>query len=250
MKHLSEFWRSTLRYTLATFIGIVLTFGTAFAQQRYEQKKTKRTTAVMVVHSLSYFGASIETHIKELEKRDSLNQIVWNDWETDKRLPEDTLRLFTNSLLHRDFRGENNTAESVFRSNIETWINIGNGEFIELVGRCFAARHIINQICEEMEEEKRQLWYTYMKTMYYTDSPAQSVQEVVDRVFRSPELRCFILKQNTQYIPVLKIVLMAMGEQIERIKQLMHISNEELSQFGLNTQKEYILDPTLSDDSE
>ncbi len=250
MKHLSEFWRSTLRYTLATFIGIVLTFGTAFAQKRYEQKKTKRTAAVMVVHSLSSFCARIDTHIKDLEKRDSLNQIVWNDWETDKRLPEDTLRLFTNSLLYRYLNGVDNTAESVFRSNIETWINIGNGEFVELVGTCFAAKHIINQMCEEMEEEKRQLWYTYMNTMFYTDNPAQSVQEEVDRVFRSSELRCFIRKQNTQYIPALKLGLMAIGEHIERIKQLMHISDEELSQFGLNTQKKYIFDPTLSDDSE
>ncbi len=250
MKHLSEFWRSTLRYTLATFIGIVLTFGTAFAQKRYEQKKTKRTAAVMVVHSLSYFGASMDTHIKELEKRDSLNQIVWKDWETDKRLPQDTLRLFTNSLLNRDFYGENNTAESVFRSNIETWINIGNGEFIELVSHCFAARHLINQMCEEMEEEKRQLWYTYMNTMFYTDNPTQSAQEEVDRVFRSPELRCFIQKQHQLYIPSLKICLMAMGEQIERIKQLMHITDEELQQFGLNTQREYIIELTPSDDSE
>ncbi len=248
MKHLSEFWRSTLRYTLATFIGIVLTFGTAFAQQRYGQKKTERMAVLMVIGNLNYFCESLDTHIKDLEKRDSLNQIVYNDWETDKRLPEDTLRLFIESLLYRDMKLESNTAELVFSSNIEKWINIDNGEFIEMVGNCFAFKHHVVKIRQEMDEEKQRLISTCMKTMVYTDNPIQSVQERVDWIFRSPEFCWFIRGQHQLYISMLKLDLMMLQELNERNKQRMQVTNEELKEFGLYTQKEY--DPTPSDDSE
>lgn len=245
MKHLSEFWRSTLRYTLATFIGIVLTFGTAFAKQHYGQKKTDRMAVLMVIGDLNYFCESLDTHIKDLEKRDSLNQIVWNDWKTDKRLPEDTLRLFIESLLYRDIKYENNVAELVFSSNIEKWINIDNGKFIDMVGNCFAFKHHVDKIRQEMYEEKQRLMYTYMKTMYYTDNPTPSVQEGVDWIFRSSE---FCREQHLLYISMLKLDLMMLQELNKRNKQRMQVTDEELKEFGLYTQKEY--DPTPSDDSE
>lgn len=250
MRKLPDFWSKTLSYTLGTFISIVLTFGTAFYLQRCEKKKTERTAALMIIHNLSYFCEGIDIQIENLSKKDSLNQIVWDDWATDKRLPGDTLRLFTNSLLSPYVSCEDNAAESVFSSNAETWTSIGNCKAVELIGKCFSAKHKIVQLCEDLEEEKSQLWYTYMKTMYYTDNPTQSVQEEVDRVFRSPEFRCFIRKQTVLYLPMLKVSLMAMQNQLESIKQLMHISDEELKQFGLYRHTEYVAEPTPSDDSE
>ena len=243
MKHLSEFWRSTLRYTLATFIGIVLTFGTTFAQQRYGQKKTERMAVLMVIGNLNYFCESLDTHIKDLEKRDSLNQIVYNDWATDKRLPEDTLRLFIESLLYRDMKWESNTAELVFSSNIEKWINIDNGEFIEMVGNCFALKHHVVKIRQEMDEEKQRLWYTFMKTIVYTDNPTESLHESVKRVFSTPEFCCFLRKQHQQYIPILKMSLMVLQEQNERNKQLMRVTDKELKEFGFNEHKNYLYEP-------
>ncbi len=83
-------------------IGIVLTFGTTFALQRCEQQKTERTAALMVIHNLDYFCESLEENIKDLEKRDALNIAVWGRW-SDNQIPDDSLMLFLNTLLNRDF---------------------------------------------------------------------------------------------------------------------------------------------------
>lgn len=242
MKHLSEFWRSTLSNTLGAFFGIVLTFGTTFALQHYEQKKTERTAALMVIHNVDYFCEILEDDINDLEKRDSLNLIVWDRW-ADNQLPDDTLMLFLNSLLSRDFNCDDDAVEAVFSSNIETWTNIGNSEFIELAGKCFAAKHQAVKIRQEMDEEKQRLWYTFMKTIVYTDNPTESLHESVKRVFSTPEFCCFLRKQHQQYIPILKMSLMVLQEQNERNKQLMRVTDKELKEFGFNEHKNYLYEP-------
>lgn len=151
--------------------------------------------------------------------------------------------LFLNSLLSRDFNCDDDAVETVFSSNIETWTNIGNSEFIELAGKCFAVKHQAVKIRQEMDEEKQRLWYTFMKTIVYTDNPTESLHESVKRVFSTPEFCCFLRKQHQQYIPILKMSLMVLQEQNERNKQLMRVTDKELKEFGFNEHKNYLYEP-------
>ncbi len=231
MKHLPEFWKNTLSNTLGTVIGIALTFGTTLCLQHLEQKKTERTAALMVIHNLNSFCDALEDEINYLQKTDSINSMVWVPRAERHPISEDTLQLFLEDLFSL-YQSDDNTVESIFGSNIETWTNIGNSEFIEIAGKCFTTRRMVNQVREEMNRDKEHMWYTYMTTAVYTDKPAETLREAIDRVFCSAEMCCFIRKQHLQYIPALQTCLMIIREQNERNKLLMHISDEELQQFG------------------
>ncbi len=231
MKHLPEFWKNTLSNTLGTVIGIALTFGTTLCLQHLEQKKAERTAALMVIHNLDAFCEMLEDEINDLQKTDSINSMVW-DQHTERQIPEDTLQLFFNDLFGINYQCNDNTVESIFGSNIETWTNIGNSEFIEIAGKCFSTRRMVNQAREEMDREKKHIWYTYMTTAVYTDKPVETLREAIDWVFCSAEMCCFIRRQHLWYIPALQTGLMVIREQNERNKLLMHISDEELQQFG------------------
>ncbi len=243
MKHLPEFWKNTLSNTLGTVIGIALTFGTTLCLQHLEQKKAERTAALMVIHNLDAFCEALEDEINDLQKTDSINSMVW-DQHTERQIPEDTLQLFFDDLFNINYICVDNTVESIFGSNIETWTNIGNSEFIEVAGKCFTVRRMVNQVREEMNRDKEHMWYTYMTTAVYTDKPAETLREAVDWVFCSAEMCCFIRKQHLWYIPALQTGLMAIREQNERNKLLMHISDEELQQFGCQGERKLYISKT------
>jgi hypothetical protein len=234
-KRLPEFWMQTLSNTLGTVIGIVLTFGTTFCLQRCEQENTERTASLMVIHNLDNFCESIADDIKILETVDSLNSIVWqHSPDRLEKISDDTLQLFLNNLLSRDFKPEDNTAEGIFSTNIDTWKSIGNSEFVELAGKCFSVKRMMTKLREELDQERLQVYETFMDMAVYTDKPAQTLHETVARVFCSSELCCFIRKQHDYYLNGMKTGLLTLQEQNGRNKQLMKITDEELKQFGYN----------------
>lgn len=232
MKKLSDFWRGTLSNTLGTVIGIVLTFGTTLCLQRCEQKKTERTAALMVIHNLDSFCDNLEDEIENLKKADSVNLVVWSHRSDIQTVAADTLQLFLNNLMNRNYTCDDNMVESVFGSNIETWTNIGNSEFIEIAGKCYATRHLANQMRQEMDEEKKQLYYTCMTVFAYSERPTQTLQETIERILRTPEFCYFINKQHHIYIPAMQASLTLIREHNEKNKQLMRVSDDELKQFG------------------
>ena len=236
----SDFWKSTLSNTLGTIIGIVLTFGTTLGLQRCEREKTERTMALMVIHNLEYYCETLEADIALLQMQDSLNSTVWDHWpDRYDQIPDDTLQLFINGLISRSFVANDNAVESIFSSNIDTWKSIGSSEFIELAGKCFSATHLITQIREEIDEWKQQNYKTLMQTTVYTDNPTNSLAETTARVFCSPELCSFIKIQHTTYVPTLQMGLSIIRECNEKNKQLMHVSDSDLEQFGFHNHKDY-----------
>lgn len=236
----TEFWQSTLSNTLGTIIGIVLTFGTTLGLQRCERVKTERTTALMVIHHLEYYCETLEEDIALLQMQDSLNRVVWDHWpDRYDQIPDDTLQLFLNGLTMRSFVANDNTVESIFSSNIDTWKSVGSSEFIELAGKCFSATHLISQIREEMDEWKQQNYKTLMLTTVYTDHPTNTLAETTARVFCSPELCSFIKIQRNTYIPTLQMGLNIIKDYNEKNKQLMHVTDSDLEQFGFHEHKNY-----------
>lgn len=231
MKHISDFWSKTLSSTLGTVIGIVLTLGTTLCLQRCEQKKTERTAALMVIHNLDSFCDNLEDEIADLQRVDTINFVVWSQ-RSDLQVAADTLQLFLDNLMNRNYSCDDNMVESVFGSNIETWTSIGNSEFIEIAGRCFATRHLANQIRQEMDEERKQLYYTCMTTFAYSEQPTRTLPETVERILHTPEFCYFINKQHQIYIPALQSTLTLIREHNEKNKQLMQVSDDELKQFG------------------
>lgn len=237
-KGLSDFWTQTLSSTLGTIIGIIVTFGTTAWLQYREHRATERTAALMVIHNLDNFCDHLSTDIEELQAADSINSLVWrHSPDSLAQMPDSTLQLFLNNLLSRNYTVEDQTAENIFSSNIDTWKSISNSEFIELAGECFSAKRMLTKLREELDEDKRQMYNLMMTGTIYTDKPAKTLREAVARIFCSADLCCFIRKQHEYYLGGLRAGLQALRDHNEQNKQLMNVSDEELQQFGDNQER-------------
>ncbi len=236
MKHpLPPFWSNTLSSTLGTVIGIVLTLGTTLALQRHEQKVTERTAALMVIHNLDMFCNGVEAQITALEAADTLINYVFTHDHID-RISEDTLVLFIKKLTIPDFIVDDNTAENIFSTNVETWKNVENREFIEWTGRCFSIKNEIKKTQERIEEDKQQMQDIYLRLLDDTDAPVETVREMVERMLATPDICCYIRKRAT-YLSGLKMELSLLQQFNQSNKKMMHIKDHEMK--GSFQQLEY-----------
>ncbi len=237
-KGLSDFWTQTLSSTLGAIIGIIVTFGTTLWLQYREQRTTERTAALMIIHNLDNFCDHLANDIEELKVADSINSLVWQHSPDNlNHMPDSTLQQFLNNLLIRNYTVEDQTAENIFSTNIDTWKSISSSQFIELAGECFSAKRMLTKLREELDEEKRQIYKPMMTATTYTDNPAKTLREAVARVFCSADLCCFIKKQHDYYLGGMQAGLEALREHNAQNKQLMNVTDEELQQFGDNQER-------------
>ena len=233
-RKLSDFWTQTLSCTLGTVIGIVLTFGTSAWIDYREQRATERTAALMVIHNLERFCDELEGTVKTLQAVDSVNMKVLDAKDRLVTVPEDTLEMFVTGIFSFHYATNDETAETIFSSNIEIWKSIGNSEFIELAGNCFSGKRLMVKFQDGLYAEKNELNNTYLKTIAYAEKPIESKQEIAAAILRSALFRSFIDKQHGFYLAGMQEGLKVLREKTDDCKRLMGVTDEELQQFGYN----------------
>lgn len=231
---LSDFGTQTLSCTLGTVIGIVLTFGTSTWIEHREKQEIERRAALMVIHNLDSFIEDLDETVKYLQSIDSINTRVLAAKDRLETVPEDTLELFVGGFLTHHFSTNDETAETIFSSNIETWKSIDSSEFIELAGDCFSAKRLMVKMQERLEAERYELSDLYLKTVYFADKPAESVQEMAAIILSSATYRTYIKKQHDFYLGGMQHGLKVLREQTDNCKRLMNVTDEELKKFGYN----------------
>lgn len=231
---LSDFWKQTLSCTLGTVIGIILTFGTSAWVEYREKQETERTAALMVIHNLESFVQDLALMVKELQTIDEVNAKVLAAKDHLDTVSEDTLSMFVTGILSHNFNTIDETAETIFSSNIETWKSIGNSEFIELAGNCFSAKRLMVKFQERLEAEKDELSDMFLEKVTYSDHPTESLQETVATILRSSRCRRHIKKQGDFYLRGMEQGVKVLSEKTDQCKRLMNVTDEELKQFGYN----------------
>jgi hypothetical protein len=231
---LSDFWKQTLSCTLGTVIGIILTFGTSAWIEYREKQETERTAALMVIHNLESFVQDLALMVKELQTIDEVNAKVLAAKDHLDTVSEDTLSMFVTGILSHNFNTIDETAETIFSSNIETWKSIGNSEFIELAGNCFSAKRLMVKFQERLEAEKDELSDMFLEKVTYSDHPTESLQETVATILRSSRCRRHIKKQGDFYLRGMEQGVKVLSEKTDQCKRLMNVTDEELKKFGYN----------------
>ena len=231
---LSDFWKQTLSCTLGTVIGIILTFGTSAWIEYRDKQETERTAALMVIHNLESFVQDLALMVKELQTIDEVNAKVLAAKDHLDTVSEDTLSMFVTGILSHNFNTIDETAETIFSSNIETWKSIGNSEFIELAGNCFSAKRLMVKFQERLEAEKDELSDMFLEKVIYSDHPTESLQETVATILRSSRCRRHIKKQGDFYLRGMEQGVKVLSEKTDQCKRLMNVTDEELKQFGYN----------------
>ena len=202
---LSDFWKQTLSCTLGTVIGIILTFGTSAWIEYREKQETERTAALMVIHNLESFVQDLALMVKELQTIDEVNAKVLAAKDHLDTVSEDTLSMFVTGILSHNFNTIDETAETIFSSNIETW-----------------------------KAEKDELSDMFLEKVFYSDHPTESLQETVATILRSSRCRRHIKKQGDFYLRGMEQGVKVLSEKTDQCKRLMNVTDEELKQFGYN----------------
>ena len=194
----------------------------------------ERTAALMVIHNLDSFCEDLDEAVKDLQPIDSICFKVLGAKDRLETIPEDTLDMFVNSFLSHSFNTHDQTTETIFSSNIETWKSIDNREFIDLAGNCFSAKKLMVKFQERLEEEKNDLTDLFLKTIAFGDKPPKSVHEKAAAILRSATFCTFIVKQHSFYLYGFKTGQKLLREKTEKCKQMMNVTDEELQEFSKN----------------
>jgi len=146
-----NWWKDFVVAILATSVSIVLTFGTSKLIERNNQKKERRLTALMVMSSIESFARSIDESAEVWDRIDSV--AVWllrMPIEEVERLGEEPFTAAVNEVFQAPIIRHDKTAETIFSSNMDTWKNMRNFQFVDNVGACFSQ---MNWIEEKINEE-------------------------------------------------------------------------------------------------
>ena len=140
------FWKQLGMLVLGTTVSLVLTFGTAQVIEKKQRANDRRLTALMVMSNIESFAQQLDTAWIQAASADTAVAWLLN-------IPEDSLDEMTLSELlpiiskakSIGFINYDKTTESIFSNNIDTWKNMGNFQFIDIVGTCFSTM----RLCEE-----------------------------------------------------------------------------------------------------
>ena len=179
-----NWWKDLAVAILATTVSIVLTFGTSKLVERNNQKKERRLTALMVMSSIESFARSIDESAEIWDRLDSI--AVWllrMPIEDVERLGEEPLKDAVNELFQAPVIRHDQTAETIFSSNIDTWKNMKNFQFVDNVGACFSQMNWIeekiNQEAVEYTENQARIFNNF------SDYPGETFIEKLLRDDRS-----------------------------------------------------------------
>ena len=134
-----NWWKDFVVAILATTVSIFLTFGTSKLVELNNQKKERKLTALMVMSSIESFARSVDESAAVWDRLDSV--AVWllrMPIEEVERLGEEPFRDAVNELFQAPVIRHDQTAETIFSSNIDTWKTMGNFQFVDNVGACFS----------------------------------------------------------------------------------------------------------------
>ena len=222
----NNFWKGMLRTVLCITISIILTFGTNALLIHYRQAKDRKMTAMMVM-------GNIETFANHLEQ--CANHMGWNDTLAAYLLaiPLDSLDFVDqNQLLYCINNvtayytlNHDKSAENIFSNSIDTWKNIGNFEFIENTGKCFADIKNIKEIYDEFLNTTDHIRNRMMQNLEACPGNTLGSKVLHDKEYRNH--LAHIHSQAEYYRYLAAYVRWKNAKNM----QLMDVSEEELRQF-------------------
>jgi hypothetical protein len=146
----NNFWKSLLRTVLGISISIVLTFGTNALLIHHRAAKDRKMTAMMVMGNIETFAVHLEQCATHMGWNDTLaTYLLEIPIDTLYFIPLDSLLPYINNVTAFYTLNHDKSAENIFSNSIDTWKNLGNFEFIENAGQCFADINNIKQIYDD-----------------------------------------------------------------------------------------------------
>ena len=144
---LSNDWKQFLIGALGTAVGVGLTFFISGIQQKHQQERNRRLTAIMVIHDIDNTIEMVKGMKKDEEEQNELMQKVLKHGYKLDNVPYDTITSIVNVLVSgdRDFHFDT-SKEKIFNSDLDTWQNLGSMTFLDNVQNFFLMRQSLESM--------------------------------------------------------------------------------------------------------
>ena len=131
---------------LGTTISLAFTLVAAKLTEEHQRAKDRRLSAMMVMSNIENFARTLDARAERMAPTDSLaTWLLSKPIEELEMMPEKELLDLVNKATTAAYLAHDKSAENIFSNNIETWKNMGNVQFIDLVGGCFSAMNSVEE---------------------------------------------------------------------------------------------------------
>ena len=141
-----DFWKQIGMIVVGATISLMLTILAAQMLETMQRAKDRKLSAMMVLSNIEMFSRALDEHAEIMASVDSVaTWLLSKPLEELALLPEDELNNLIDRATGTFFLTYDNSAEQIFSKNIETWKNMSNVQFIDMVGQCFSAMRQIEE---------------------------------------------------------------------------------------------------------
>lgn len=141
---LSKGWHDLLMTVVGTTISIILTFGTASIVDNIKKRADGRQLAMMAIHDIDNTVDSYREMARSEEEHFKFAQYAMNNPDSIATISPDSLTFLLTTIL-KERENEHyfdESSERIFLSSQDTWKNIDNATFIDIVQQFFHTRRM------------------------------------------------------------------------------------------------------------
>lgn len=209
-----------------TTLSIILTFGTSALIDRVNRNKDRKLTAMMVLSSIESSVRSLGETDAVMARKDTLAHWLLSIPLSDVgKLPEEALMPSLAEVMVFYSVSMDKTVESIFSSNTDTWKNMGNFQFIDNVGKSYAALRTIE---EDWKEQMMGISSEFNRILENPEKyPGKSLPEKI-LSNKAVRIQLASIPQRREW---LKYIMYAMRETNRKNMALVGISEKEVMAF-------------------
>ena len=148
------FWKQFGMLVFGTTVSLVLTFGSAQIIQKQQRAKDRRLTALMVMSNIETFAQQLDSAWVRAAHADTATAWLLNiPKDSLDVMEQDELLPIIAKAMNINYIYYDKSTENIFSNNIETWKNMGNFQFIDMVGKSFSLMHLCEEKWNNIQED-------------------------------------------------------------------------------------------------
>lgn len=136
--HMNEWWIAATSSTFGTIIGIVLTVGITYWQQKGNEEDMARKITKITLHNLDVRIDQLETATKVLASKDSIFRELTKRADNFSKMNPDSIFSDLNMLAQTQFMLSDTKSESIFSHSFEVWQYLADEKIIGRISNCYS----------------------------------------------------------------------------------------------------------------
>ena len=219
---------------LATTISIILTFGTAHLIEQRQKKHAGRQTAMMVIHDIDENVQLMRDLAKNEVENFELSQYIMNHLDSINAMSFDTLNTVFNFISQSEDFKLQDSKEKIFHSSQDSWKNIDNAQFIDVVQTFFYERRYYQDYFNNDYHFQRPLSREKQYEIHLAHAPSYNIYEFLPALIKeylpTNEVQFYLMFSPTRS-RVYNSIADSWKQKSDQCKFIMGITDEEMAEY-------------------